>query len=416
MTRAVITGMGVVSPFGEGVEAFRDGLRTNAVAIRPAPWASNGTFAWWAAVEDFDPLAWMDARVAAGTDLFAQFALAAAEEAVRDAGLEALDPERTAVVHGTSMGGMRALLKAQHQLETEGPAAIDRKTLIQMWPNMAASQIAMRYGLHGPQLTVCTACASSVDALGTAAALLESGRADVAIVGGTEGGMPLASGAADGDFVPATFHGQALFGMTSGQRDPRRASLPFDRARSGIVNGEGSAILVLERSEHAEARGATPLAELAGYGSLADGHHPSSPEPHGRWEAEAMRQALRDAGTAPAEVDALIAHATATPKGDTAEIRAVNEVFRGRGEPLPALSLKGHIGHTGAASGAMGAIVAITAMHEGWLPNVAGTTDVDPEVEFRVLVEEPAEVDVGVAVINAFGFGGQDASMVLRRC
>lgn len=414
MTRVVITGMGVVSPLGEGVDPFRAGLRSNTVAIRPAPWAGNGTFAWWAAVEGFDPLAWMDEKVAAGTDLFAQFALAAAEQAVRDAGLAALDPERTAVVHGTSMGGMRALLKAQHQLETEGPAAIDRKTLIQMWPNMAASQVAMRYGLHGPQLTLCTACASSVDALGTAARLLAAGQVDVAIAGGTEGGMPLASGAADGDFVPATFHGQALYGMTSGERDPRRASLPFDTARSGIVNGEGSAFLILEREPHARARGATPLAELAGYASLADGHHPSSPEPNGRWEAAAMRQALADAGTAPAEVDALIAHATATPKGDTAEIRAVNAVFDGA--PLPVLSLKGHIGHTGAASGAMGAIAAITAMHEGWLPNVAGTTDVDPEVEFQVIVGEPLALDADVVQVNAFGFGGQDASMVLRRC
>ncbi|HTE61079.1 MAG TPA: beta-ketoacyl-[acyl-carrier-protein] synthase family protein, partial [Solirubrobacteraceae bacterium] len=390
MNRVVITGMGIVSSLGETVDAFLEGMHGNTVAIRPAPWVGDdGTFAWWSVVQDFDPLAWMDPKVAGGTDLFAQFALAAADQAVRDAGLDALDPLRTAVVHGTSMGGMRALLKAQHQLDTEGAATIERKTLIQMWPNMAASQIAMRFGLHGPQMTVCTACASSIDALGTAAQMLSAGRVDVAIVGGTEGGMPLASGEADGDFVPATFHGQALYGMTTNQRDPLRASLPFDRDRSGIVNGEGSAMLVLEREDHARARGARVLAELAGYGSLADGHHPSSPEPGGKWEAAAMHQALRDADLRPRDVDALVAHATATPKGDTAEIRAINAVHADRDDPLPVLSLKGHIGHTGAASGAMGAIVAIDAIQRGRLPNVAGTTDVDPEVEFRVVTGAP---------------------------
>lgn len=414
MERVVITGRGIVSPLGEGVQPFLDGMHANRVAIGPAPWADgNGSHAWWAVVDGFDPLAWMDAKVAGGTDLFAQFAVAAADQAVRDAGLERLDPLRTAVVHGSSMGGMRALLKAQHRLETEGPRAIDRKLLIQMWPNMAACQVAMRFGLHGPQLTICTACASSVDAIGSARDMLAAGRADVALVGGTEGGMPLADGSADGDFVPATFYGQSLFGMTASVGDPLRASLPFDAERSGIVNGEGSAMLVLERESHARARGATILAEVAGYASLADGHHPSSPEPTGRWEAEAMMRALADAGAAPGEVGALIAHATATPKGDTAEIRAINSVYEGFGE-LPVLSLKGHIGHTGAASGAMGAIVAIDALRNGRLPNVAGTRDVDPEVAFRVVTQEPIDVDARVVQLNAFGFGGQDSSMVLR--
>jgi 3-oxoacyl-[acyl-carrier-protein] synthase II len=414
--RAVITGVGMISPLGESVGEFLDGMHANAVAIAESPWNDgNGAFAFWAVVADFNPVDWMDERIAAGTDLFAQFAIAAADQAVRDAGLDELDPLRTAVVHGTSMGGMRALLKAQHQLETSGPATIERKTLIQMWPNMAASQIAMRFGLHGPQLTVCTACASSIDALGSARDLITTGRADVVIVGGTEGGMPLADGGADGDFVPATFYGQSLYGMTTPTRDPLRASLPFDRERSGIVNGEGSAMLVLESASHARARGATILAEVAGYASLADGFHPSSPEPNGKWEAAAMTLAQRDAGVSPAEVDALVAHATATPKGDSAEIRAINAVFEGRPEPLPVLSLKGHIGHTGAASGAMGTVVGIDAMRNGRLPNVAGTTDVDPEVEFRVVIEQPIAIEAGVVQLNAFGFGGQDSSLVIRR-
>ena len=416
--RIVITGAGVVSPLGVGVAPFLQGLKENKVTVEAAPWVSGDddeSFAWWSYVKDFDPSAYMDARVEGGTDLFAQFALAATDEAIRDAGLEALHPRRTAIVHGTSMGGMRALLKAQHDLDTEGKPAMDRKTLIKIWPNMAAAQIAMRYELHGPTVTICTACASSIDALGTASGMIASGRVDAAIVGGTEGGFPLASGEPDGDFVPANFHGQTLYGMTSPSRDPLKASRPFDEERSGIVTGEGSAVLILESEEHARARGARILGEVAGYGSLADAFHPSSPEPTGRWEAAVMEEALADAGVRPGDVDALIAHATATPKGDTAEINAINAVHGDRPKPLPVTSLKGHIGHTGASSGAMGVIAALNAMHEGWLPNIAGTTNPDREARFEILTGEPNELRPDTVQVNAFGFGGQNTSLVVRR-
>ena len=423
MSSVVVTGQGAVTPLGIGVTPMLTGLWANAVAIAPAPWSEKregDPFAWWAVVPGFDPGDWMDERVVAGTDLFAQFALAAAVQAVEDAGLGELDPVRTAVVHGTSMGGSRALLKAQHQYETRGTAAVERKTMIQIWPNMAAAQIAMRYGLHGPQLTVCTACASALDAIGVARSLIRDGQVDVAIVGGTEGGLPAASGQADGDFVPAMYIGQAAYGMTTGERDPARASLPFDIHRSGIVTGEGSAALVLESPAHARARGARILAEVAGFATLADSYHPSSPDPAGTWEARAMRLALDDAGTAPEQVSALIAHATATPKGDTAEIAAINTVYRSRHarenrDPLPVCSHKGHMGHTGAASGAVSVIAAAHAMRTGSFPNTAGTRDVDPAAEFDVVTGQPVALDVEVVQVNAFGFGGQDSSVVVRR-
>jgi 3-oxoacyl-[acyl-carrier-protein] synthase II len=412
----LVTGQGAVSPLGIGVPPMLAGLWANAVAVAPAPWARDGDpFAWWAVVPGFDPLDWMDDKVVAGTDLFAQFALAAAVQAVNDAGLDGLDPIRTAVVHGTSMGGTRALLKAQHAYETQGAAAVERKTMIQIWPNMAAAQIAMRYGLHGPQLTVCTACASSLDAIGIARSLIRDGQVDVAIVGGTEGGLTTASGGADGEFVPAMYIGQAAYGMTTGERDPARASLPFDVHRSGIVTGEGSAALVLESPAHAAARGARVLAEVTGFATLADSYHPSSPDPAGTWEARAMRLALDDAGAAPEQVSALIAHATATPKGDAAEIAAINTVYRPRRSSLPVTSLKGHLGHTGAASGAMSIMAAAHAMRTGSFPNTAGTRDVDPAAEFDVVTAQPVTVEVDVVQVNAFGFGGQDTSVVIRR-
>ena len=417
MTDVVITGTGIISPLGHSVDRFVNGLRGDAVTIAPAPWTdeARGMFFWYSAVSGFEPAEWMSPRVAGGTDLFAQWAIAATRQAVEQSGLGGLDPRRTAVVHGTSIGGGRAALKAQHDLDRGGVAAMDRKTLIKIWPNMAAAQISMMYDLHGPQLTITTACASSLDALGHAADLIRAGRADVALAGGTEGGYALANGERDGDFVPALLAGQIPYGMVTGERDPLRASLPFDRARSGIVTSEGTAMLVLESAEHVRGRGARVLGRLAGYASLADAHHPSSPEPSGRWEALAMHEAQAAAGVRPEDVDALYAHATATPKGDLAEIRAINSAFAGRATPLPVTSIKGHIGHTGASSGAMAVISALDTMAGGAFPHTAGTRDVDPEAGFHVVTAAPAPVEATVVQVNSFGFGGQNASVVVTR-
>lgn len=415
MPNVVITGTGIISPLGHSVEQHVKGILAGAVTIQPAPWATDELFFWYSVVSGFEPADWMSAQVAGGTDLFSQWTLAAAQQAVDQAGLGPLDPRRTAVVHGTSLGGGRVALKAQHDFDAGGVDAIDRKTLIKVWPNMAASQISMRWQLHGPQLTITTACASSLDAMGNAVRLIQSGRVDVAISGATEGGYALASGEPDGNFVPAILAGQIPYGMTTGERNRLRASLPFDRNRSGIVTSEGAAMMVLESEDHARARGARILARVVGYGSLADSFHPSTPEPSGQWEAAAMLEAQVEAGLRPEQVDALFAHGTATPKGDTSEIRALNTVFAGRAVPLPVMSLKGHIGHTGASSGAMAAISAIDTMANGYFPNTAGTGDPDPEIEFDAVIGEPKAVDASVIQLNSFGFGGQNASLIVQR-
>jgi 3-oxoacyl-[acyl-carrier-protein] synthase II len=417
MLDVAVTGVGIVSALGISAEEFHRQLMADACGIRPAPWAADeqGETAWAATASGFVPREWLDERVEAGTDLFAQFALAATEQAIRQARLGDLDPLRTGVVHGTSFGGARALMKAQHLLDKEGPRAIPRKTEIQIYPNMAASQIAMRYGLHGPSLTVTTACAAALDALGNAARLLEAGHADVLIAGGTDGGISLAGGGADGAFVPATFHTARLYGMTARSDDPRRAMLPFDVKRRGIVVGEGSAMLVLERGEHARSRGARVLGYLRGYGALADAYHPSAPDPSGQWEARAMELALADAGITAAEVDALLAHATGTPKGDTAEIRAINRVHGSRSKPLPVASIKGHIGHSGAASGAMALVEGLLGMGEGRFTHTANTDEPDPEARFDVVVARPRAIEYTTLQVNAFGFGGQNASIIATR-
>ena len=432
--RIAVTGMGAVSPIGLSVPEMCEALLAGRVGIGRARWAPPGDprpFLFGGVDDRFDASEWMEPRVVAGTDGFARFALAASSQALTDAGLDAgggsadLDSFRTGVVHGTSMGGIFSLARAQWAYDTHGAAAVDPKTMIQIWPNMAAAQICMRHGLHGPSMTVTTACASSLDALGTAAAYLDSGQVDVVLCGATEGGFTC-DHPSDRGFVPATSQAEASYGMETSSVDPRRAMLPFDANRSGIVSGEGSAFFVLESPEHARRRGARVHGWLRGYGSLADAHHPSSPAPDGRWEARAMEQAQASAGITPDDVDALVAHATGTPKGDEAEIRAINTVFvdgarraaglaSGAGTGPIVTALKGHTGHTGAASGGMNVMAGIWAMHHGRLTSVAGTTELDPEIRFDVVLHEPRSVDVEVLQVNSFGFGGQNASVVVTR-
>ncbi|MCP5024757.1 MAG: beta-ketoacyl-[acyl-carrier-protein] synthase family protein [Actinomycetia bacterium] len=410
-----ITGLGAVSPIGVSADELCDNLLAGRIGIRTAPWAAQDGGDLYGAVDDaFDPNRWMDERVVAGTDGFSRFALAACNQAIADAGLESadLDGQRTGVVHGTSMGGHFSVARAQWDFDRGGGGAIDPKTQIKIWPNMAAAQICMAHDLHGPSLTVTTACASSLDALGTAAMYLESGRADVVLVGGTEGGYTCDPG--QEHFQAAVNAAEQSYGMSSGPTDPSRAMLPFAADRAGIVSGEGSAFFVLETEDHARSRGASIRGWLRGYGSLADAHHPSSPEPEGRWEQLVMEQAQASAGIAPAAVDALVAHATGTPKGDTAEIRALNRVFVAN-DDLVVTGLKGHTAHTGASSGAMNIMAGLRAMDQGRLVNVAGTTVLDPEIEFDVVIHEPRAVDVGVLQVNSFGFGGQNASVIIGR-
>ncbi|MPY91511.1 MAG: beta-ketoacyl-[acyl-carrier-protein] synthase family protein [Acidimicrobiia bacterium] len=414
--RIAITGTGAVSPLGVGADVLCEALLAGEVGIRRLPWRPPEDPSLLGTLHDsFDPRDWMDERVIRGTDPFARIGLAATAQALRQAGLEdALDQLRTAVVVGTSIGGSHSLTHGQWAFDTKGAEAVDGKLMIQIWPNMAASQICMRYDLHGPSLTVTTACASSLDALGTAARFIEAGLADVAITGGIEGARDPAS---DPAYEPATSAAESSYGMSTPSVDPKRAMLPFDANRTGIVSGEGAAFLVLESEAHARARGAEVLGWVRGYGSLADGYHPSSPEPSGRWEARAMELAQADAGIAPADVDAVIAHATGTPKGDAAEILALNGVFvdgAGR-DDLVVTGLKGNTGHTGASAGAMNILAGMWAMRHGRLPNVAGTTDLDPTVRFDVVLHEPRSVDLEVLQVNAFGFGGQDASVLVTR-
>ncbi|MDP6708007.1 MAG: beta-ketoacyl-[acyl-carrier-protein] synthase family protein [Alphaproteobacteria bacterium] len=403
-----ITGVGVVSSLGTDFDEFDRKLAEAHVAVTAAPWAGDEglEYAWVSLVKDFEPKDWMSDRVIEGSDPFTWYAMAAAMQAVESSGLTELDPRRTAVIVGTALAGAESFAESQHGLDTIGPDGADRKLQIQAWPNMAASQIVMHYGLHGPSLTLSTACASAHDAIGTAARMIEAGMVDVAI-----------TGASDRTRTKLQILTMGKYGMFAQQPDPYKACLPFDVNRTGVMPAEGAGMLVLERADRARARGATIHARIRGYASMADGYHPSSPEPDGKWEQVAMEEALADAALPGGadEIDALMAHGTGTTVGDTAETRAINRLFAGRETPLPVASVKGHLGHTAGAAGIMSLYGGLASMKANAVIPNAGTKEVDPEVEFHAVINEPHETKVDTVQVNAFGFGGQNASMIVTR-
>ncbi|MCQ9387019.1 beta-ketoacyl-[acyl-carrier-protein] synthase family protein [Brevibacterium moorei] len=403
MLQVAITGRGVISSLGNTIGEFNAGLDRGKSTAVHAPWADEaGGNLFYAPVREFDPSNWLDERTARGTDRFAQYAVAAATNALADAGIDEPDPLRTAVVMGTSMAGAQTLYDADAAYREGGFAAVPRKVQLMAWPNMAAGQTALRWRLHGPLLTVSTACASSLDAIGIAARMIEAGLADTAIVGGTDNGQAKISGMA-----------AAQYGMSpTDVADPTKICMPFDVHRRGVIPGDGAGVIVLENLAHAEKRGARVHGIVRGYASLSDGYHPSSPDPSGKWEVETIRAAQIDAEIAPSEIGAVVAHGTGTPVGDISEIIAINELFP---PEVAVTSLKGTLGHTAGAAGVMGVIAGLHTMDSGTLAPTANTTELEPEVSFRVPLGSPSAVTGDAFQVNAFGFGGQNASLVVTR-
>ncbi|MCZ6726883.1 MAG: beta-ketoacyl-[acyl-carrier-protein] synthase family protein [Acidobacteria bacterium] len=408
MKDIVISGMGVISSIGHDMEEFGRSLSAGRVAAGPTPWSDEEGLrdVWMSKVEGFRPQDYMDSRVIDGTDTFAQYAVAAAVQAVEASGIDELDAERTAVVIGTACAGAESIAESQRGFDEEGPSGVSRKLQLKAWPNMAAGQIALRWELHGPLLTVSTACASSIDAIGMAARLIERGDCDVAIAGGTDAAR-----------VQVVLIAAGRYGMLHPQPDPYKACRPFNTERFGIMGGEGAGVVILERADRARARGARIHAFVRGYASLSDGFHPSSSHPDGRWESRTMEKAIVDAELPGGsdDVDAVIAHGTGTPKGDIAEIRALNRLFGGREPALRVTSIKGNVGHTAGAAGVMGVQAAVHSFKEGALVPTAGTTEVDPAAEFEVVTGAPEAMDLETIQVNGFGFGGQNASLVVTR-
>ena len=402
MEHVAVTGVGIVSPIGNNSESFWQHLLEGKRAIAPMPDPSrvSGNAFWAAVADDFLEQSSLPRTALRNTDRFTQFAMAAAYEALERARLDP-PPERTAAILGNTMGGFPLVAEAQTRF-LDVARAVTPKLMALVIPNMAAAAIAMHWRLHGPQLAISTACASSLDAIGLAAGMIERGEIDAAITGGTE---TLLS--------PIVYESLVRAGALSRNPDAELASRPFDVDRDGFVMGDGAGILILERLERAVARGATILARVRGYGSIADAHHITSPDPTARYEARAMRDAIERAGEAGAECRVVYAHATGTIVGDAAEAKAIDAVYADR--PVVVTSIKGHLGHSMASAGAMCAVAGITGMHEGWIPATMGTRRLDPQTRFDLVTSRPRALSYSAFQVNAFGFGGQNASLILSR-
>ena len=332
------------------------------------------------------------------------------KNAVEDSGIEEFDPLRTAVVIGTALGGADINADDQLRLDSDGPAAVDSKFMVKSLSNMPSAHIALRWGLHGPQLALSTACASSHDAMGIAARMIDTGEIDVAITGGT-----------DCAISPLVFFGARNNRMFTPQPDPYKTCRPFNVERFGVMLGEAAGIFVLERADQARKRGAPIHGMLRGYATLADGYHPSSPEPDGKWEQRVMELAIENArmpGGAD-DINAVVAHGTGTPVGDIAELGALNRIYGDRKVPLPITAPKGNFGHPHGPAGALGMLVGIHSMQQNALMATAGTDDpkdLMSEVDkLRVVINEPTPTKIDAFQVNAFGFGGQNSSMIVSR-
>lgn len=402
MEHVAVTGVGIVSPIGSNVESFWRRLLEGQHAIAPMPERSSvtGNGLWAAVSDDFLAQSSLPRGALRNTDRFTQYAMVAAHEAMDSAGLHP-PAARTAVIIGNTMGGFPTVAQAQTRF-LDGARSVTPKLMALVIPNMAGASIAMHWKLHGPQLAISTACASSLDAIGLAAGMIERGEIDAAIAGGSE---TLLS--------PLVYESLVRAGALSRNPDVAQASRPFDVDRDGFVMGDGAGILVLERIERASARGARVLARIRGYGSVADAYHITSPDPSGLYEIDAMRDAIEGAADAGERCDVVYAHATGTIVGDAAESKAINEVYAGRRAVVT--SIKGNLGHSMASSGAMCAIAGISGMHQGWIPPTIGTRHLDPETRFDVVLERPRQYSYEAFQVNAFGFGGQNASLILSR-
>jgi 3-oxoacyl-[acyl-carrier-protein] synthase II len=385
-----ITGRGVVSSIGEGADAFVDALleRRSGVVDGLAPCA------------DFDPEAAMGAKVARRSDRYSQLGFAAAMQAAEEAGLPGdVDLERLAILVGTGVGGLITLEGECRKFVAGGERAVSPHFVPMMMPNAAAGAIAMALGAHGPGFSVSSACATGSHAIGEAKRMLERGEADVVVAGGTE--------AAITPLCVAAF-------KSMGALSREGVSRPFDARRDGFVMGEGAGVFVMERADHARARGAEILGYVAGYGASNDAFHMTQPHKEGLGAEKAMRMALADAGAEPKDVGYINAHGTSTPFNDRIETMAIHSVFNG-GSP-PVSSTKSAIGHLLGAAGAVEAIATLEALRRGLLPPTINFEEPDPTCDLDYVPDGPREAPgITVALSNSFGFGGQNACLAFRK-
>jgi 3-oxoacyl-[acyl-carrier-protein] synthase II len=407
--KVVVTGFGVVSPLGNDVLSFWSNVKANKSGIGPITLIDSSDLAVKIAgeVKDFNPAPRIDPKDSKKMDRFAQFAVYAAQEALESANLQrdSLDPVSTGVCLGTGQGGSNTIEEAVVRLTERGPGRVPPLTVAKGLANFGAAQIALSLGVHGPNMTVVTACAAATDALGQAMHLIRDGHADIMFSGGSEASivrMCMAS------FINI----QAL---SSRNDEPEKASRPFDKDRDGFIMSEGAGILVLEEYEHARARGAKIYAEIAGFGTTCDAHHLTAPDPEGLWVSKAIELALADAGMKPEDIDYVSAHGTATPLNDPIETKAIKHAFGQHAYKLKISSLKSMIGHCIGAAGAIETIAAILGMNEEYIHPTINLDNPDPECDLDYVPNKGIHMPIRAFVKESMGFGGQNAVLVVTR-
>ncbi|MEP0805562.1 MAG: beta-ketoacyl-ACP synthase II [Chloroflexota bacterium] len=407
--RVVVTGMGCISPVGNTVEETWNSLLAGKSGAGPITLfdASRHKTRFAAEVKGFDPVAVFGNREARKMDRFTQFATVAALEALAQARLTIDDSNRhrVGIVIGTGIGGIGTIMEQVEVLRERGPERISPFLVPMMISDSAAGMLAIRFGARGPNMALATACASGNNAIGEALEMIRRGSADVMIAGASEGAL-----------VSLAMAGMNVMGALSTRNDdPLTASRPFDKNRDGFLMGEGAGILVLESLEHAQARGASILAEISGYGTTDDAYHISAPAENGAGAAMSMRLALEDAGLQVTDIDYINAHGTSTPLNDKSETAAIKTVFGGQAYKIPVSSTKSMTGHLLGASGAVEAVFSILAMREGVIPPTINYQTPDPECDLDYVPNQPRKAVIRHAMSNSFGFGGHNATLVFSQ-
>ena len=399
--------MGAITPIGNSVEEFWNGIKEGKTGFGPITYFDTADYRCKLAAEvkDFDPAQYMDKKSARRMEQFCQFAVAAAGQAITDAGL-AMEQEDTYMVGcsvGSGIGSLQAMEREYDRLKEKGPGRVGPMLVPLMISNMAAGNVSIAYGLKGKSLNVVTACATGTHSIGEAYRTIQYGDADVMVAGGTESSI-----------TPIGIAGFSALTALSFSEDPERASIPFDKERNGFVMGEGSAIVVLEELEHAKRRGAKIYAELIGYGCSSDAYHITSPAEDGSGAAAAMLNALKDGGVEPGELTYINAHGTSTHHNDLFETRAIKLAFGEHAYDLKINSTKSMVGHLLGAAGAVEFVTCVKEIQEGYIHRTVGLRETEEELDLNYC-RDSYEEEVSYALTNSLGFGGHNASLLLKK-
>lgn len=407
--RVVVTGMGVVSPIGIGVEEFKKGLFSGKSGVRRITLFDPSSYRSQIAgeVRDFDPRKYLSPKEIKRMDRFTQFGMVAAEEAIRQAGInfEEEDTSRMGVLVGSGVGGLSTIEREEGNLLRGGPQKVSPFLVPMLITDIASAQIAIRYRLSGPNLSISTACATGNHSIGEAFRVIQRGEADLMIAGGAEAAI-----------TPLGLAGFcSMRALSTRNEEPEKASRPFDRERDGFVIGEGAGVVVLEELNRARKRGATILGEIIGFGMTADAYHITQPIQDGRGIKEAMLRALKDAGVSPREVDYINAHGTSTPLNDRIETQAIKDLFGEHAYRVPVSSTKSMTGHLLGATGGVELIACLLALNEGVIPPTINYENPDPECDLDYVPNKARKLNIKIVLSNSMGFGGHNAVLIVKK-